>query len=138
LFLKIEKGQNMIPWDLGIIRAMGKELKMAIFPSLPPEGKRNTPYLIFELKNVLQGKNCMIRAEFSITVVDDKEVTSASYDIMKAINKIISKELTLLQENVVIGSAKIKINAVENRKNNLILQLIAILKMKAIYEDENE
>ncbi|MDR0632227.1 MAG: hypothetical protein LBF54_03255 [Holosporaceae bacterium] len=126
----------MIPWDLGIIRAIGKELEFAIFPTRPPEDKRRTPYLIFELKNVLQGKNLTSRAEFSITVVDDKEVTSASYDVLKAINKVISKELTLCQGEAEIGSARIKIDSVESKQNNLMLNLVAILKMKAIYEDE--
>jgi hypothetical protein len=126
----------MIPWDLGIIKAIGKELGFAIFPTHPPEDKRRTPYLIFELKNILQGKNLTSRVEFSITVVDDKEVTSASYDVLKAINKSISKELTLCQGESEIGSAKIKIDSVESKQNNLLLNLVAILKMKAIYEDE--
>ncbi|MDR0555395.1 MAG: hypothetical protein LBG20_00040 [Holosporaceae bacterium] len=128
----------MIPWDLGLIRAMGKELAFAIFPSHPPEEMRKTPYLIFELKNVLQGKNLISRVEFSITVMDGKEVTSASYNVLKAINKIISKELILAQDDAEIGRAKIKIDSVESKKNNLMVHLVAILKMKAIYEDEDE
>ncbi|MDR0678310.1 MAG: hypothetical protein LBF44_02110 [Holosporaceae bacterium] len=129
----------MIPWDLGIINAIKKELEFAIFPSNPPEefGKK-TPYLIFELKNILQGKNLMSRVEFSITIVDNKEVTSASFEILKAINKIISKELTLSQDETPIGSAKIKINSIESKKNNLILNLVAILRLEAVYEDEYE
>jgi hypothetical protein len=126
----------MIPWDLGIIKAIGKELEHAIFPSNPPEEMRKTPYLIFELKNVLQGKNLTSRAEFSITIVEGKGVASASFEILKAINKIISKELTLSQDDFEIGSARAKISSIENKKNNLILNLVAILKLKAIYEDE--
>ncbi|MDR1982796.1 MAG: hypothetical protein LBQ08_03305 [Holosporaceae bacterium] len=126
----------MIPWDLGIINAIRKELELAIFPSNPPEELRKTPYLIFELKNILPGKNLMSRVEFSITIVDDKEVTGASFEVLKAINKIISRELTLSQEEATIGSAKAKINSIESKKNNLVLNLIAILKLEAIYEDE--
>jgi hypothetical protein len=129
----------MIPWDLGIINAIKKELEFAIFPSNPPEGLgKKTPYLIFELKNILQGKNLISRVEFAITIVDNKEVTSASFEILKAINKIISRELTLSQEETPIGNAKIKINSVESKKNNLILNLVAILRLEAVYEDEDE
>jgi hypothetical protein len=128
----------MIPWDLGIINAIKKEIKLAIFPSNPPKELRQFPHLIFELNNILQGKNLTSRAEFTLTIVDDKEVTVASFEILKAINKIISKELTLSQGDVVIGTAKIKINSVESKNNNIILKLIAILKLKAVYEnDEN-
>ena len=126
----------MIPWDLGIIKAIGKELELAIFPSNPPEEMRKTPYLIFELKNVLQGKNFTSRVEFSITIIEGKDVTSASFEILRAVNKIISKELTLSQGDSEIGSAKAKIDSIESKKNNLILNLVAILKLKAIYEDE--
>ncbi|MDR1551671.1 MAG: hypothetical protein LBS14_03275 [Holosporaceae bacterium] len=126
----------MIPWDLGLIRAIGKELEFAIFPSHPPESKRRVPYLIFELKNILQGKNAVSRVEFMITVVDKDEVTSASYDVMRAINKIISKELTLFQEDSEIGSARIKIDSVESKGNCMVLRLVAMLKMKEIYENE--
>ncbi|MDR0753606.1 MAG: hypothetical protein LBE95_02985 [Holosporaceae bacterium] len=126
----------MIPWDLGIIRAIGKELELAIFPSHPPEEIRKTPYLIFELKNVLQGKNLTSRIEFTITIIEGKDVATASFEILRAINKIISKELTLSQGDSEIGSAKAKINSVGSKQNNLILNFVAILKLKAIYEDE--
>ncbi|MDR2724448.1 MAG: hypothetical protein LBB25_04620 [Holosporaceae bacterium] len=126
----------MIPWDLGIIKAIGNELKLAIFPSNPPTEMRKMPYLIFELKNILQGKNLTSRVEFSITIVEGKDVTAASFDILRAVNKIISKELTLSQSDYEIGSARAKINSIESKKNNLILNLVAILKLKAIYEDE--
>jgi hypothetical protein len=126
----------MIPWDLGIIGAIGRQLMMAIFPSEPPEEMRKTPYLIFELKSVVQGQNLTSRAEFAITIVEGKETTPASFDILRAINKIIAEELTLSQGDFVIGSAKIKIDSVAGKKNNMVLNLTAILKMRAIYEDE--
>ncbi|MDR2681437.1 MAG: hypothetical protein LBB29_00075 [Holosporaceae bacterium] len=125
----------MLPWDFGIINAIKKELSAAVFPSTPPSELHQTPYLIFELKNIAHGKNLMSRVEFVITIVDDKCVTSESMSVMKAISKIISQELTLSQGNVSIGSAKIKINSIESRKNLLLLNMIAILRLKAIYED---
>jgi hypothetical protein len=126
----------MIPWDLGLIKAIGRQLEAAIFPSEPPENERKTPYLIFELKNVVQGANLTARAEFSIIIVEGKGATSASFDIARAINKIIAKELTLSQGDFVIGSARIKIDSTKSEKNNLILNLTAILKIRTIYEDE--
>ncbi|MDR3179432.1 MAG: hypothetical protein LBT70_00850 [Holosporaceae bacterium] len=125
----------MLPWDFGIINAIKKELSAAIFPSTPPDELRKTPYLIFELKNIIHGKNLMSRVEFVVSIVDDKCVTSESMKIMKSISKITAQELTLSQGNVAIGSAKIKIDSIESRKNLLLLNMIAILKLKAIYED---
>jgi hypothetical protein len=86
--------------------------------------------------NILQGKNLISRVEFLITIVNNNEITSAGFEILKTINKLISRELTLSQDDSPIGSAKIKINSVESRKNNLVLTLVAILKLAAIYEDE--
>ncbi|MDR3187463.1 MAG: hypothetical protein LBT63_03495 [Holosporaceae bacterium] len=126
----------MLPWDMGIINAIKKELKWPIFPSKPPEELRKTPHIIFELQNVLQGKNLMSRVEFLVTIVDRDEVTGAAFEVLRAINKIISKELTLFQENCAIGSAKIKINSIASKENSLILNLVAILQLKAIYEDQ--
>jgi hypothetical protein len=74
--------------------------------------------------------------EFLITIVDRDEVTGTAFEVLRVINKIISKELTLFQENSVIGSAKIKINSVASKENSLILNLVAILQLKAIYEDQ--
>lgn len=125
----------MFPWDFGIINAIKSQFAFSIFPSIPPEEFRETPYLIFELKNVLQGKNLMSRAEFILTIVDNKERSGQSLNILKNINKIISNELTLRQGNFNIGTARIKIDSIENKKNNLIINLIAILQLKAIYED---
>ncbi|MDR1561242.1 MAG: hypothetical protein LBS23_02705 [Holosporaceae bacterium] len=126
----------MLPWDFGIINAIKQELKVAVFPSTPPEEQRKTPYLVFELKNISQGKNLASRVEFFITIVDDQEITGSSFEILRSINKIISKELTLLQEKFVIGTAKVKIESVTSKENYLLLRLIAILQLKAIYEDK--
>lgn len=126
----------MLPWDLGIINAIKKNIEFDIFPSMPPEELRKTPYLIFELKNIVQGVNLISRADFVINIVDKNEITSAAFDILKSINKIINTELTLSQNDFEIGRAKIKINSVESKKNTLILNMTSILQLKAIYEDE--
>lgn len=127
----------MLPWDFGIINAIKREIEYAIFPSTPPEDKRETPYLIFELRNIVMGKNLTSRAEFTITIVDDKEVTGACFEVMRVLSKLTSKELTLSQEDFVLGTARIKLNTVESRKNNLILNFVGILKMVGIYEDDD-
>ena len=43
----------MIPWDFGIIRAIKELLGISIFPSMPPEDMKKSPYIIFELKDIL-------------------------------------------------------------------------------------
>jgi hypothetical protein len=121
---------------MGIIGALGKGLKYAIFPPDPPEEMRRTPYLIFELQNLMSGMNFAARVEFSLAIVDQKEVTSASFDVMRAIRKIIDGKLTLTQDDDVIGDARIKIDSVEKKKNSLVLKMIAIVKLNTVYENE--
>jgi hypothetical protein len=127
----------MIPWDFGIINAIKKKIELSIFPPDPPEEFRKTPYLIFELKNITQGTNLRSRVEFVLTIVDNKEIRSESFNILRNINKIISKELTLCQRESAIGSAKIKIESIESNKNCLIVNLAAILQLK-IASGENQ
>ena len=129
----------MIPWDFGIIRAIKELLGISIFPSMPPEDMKKSPYIIFELKDILQGKNLLYRVGFTLTLIDNNE--GKNLEILKSITKIIRKELTLKQGNFVIGSARIKIESMESKGINLIINFAALLQLKAIYEDgetENE
>ncbi len=126
----------MIQWDFGITNAIAKELGTTLFPfSAPSSEQRTSPYLILDLKSIVQGKNLVSRAEFTITIASDKEISGKSYDILRSIDKLMSKELTLYQESEIIGSAKFKISSLESKKNNLILNIIALLQLKAIYSD---
>ena len=126
----------MIQWDFGITNAIAKELGMSLFPfSAPPSEQRTSPYLILDLKSIVQGKNLISRAEFTITIASDGEISGKSYDILRNLNKLTAKELTLYQEKEIIGSAKFKIFSIESKKNNLILNMIALLQLKAIYSD---
>jgi hypothetical protein len=121
---------------MGLIGALGKGLKYAIFPPDPPEEMKRTPHLIFELQNLMTGTNFASRVEFTLTIVDQKEVTSASYDVMRGIRKIIDGKLTLKQDEIEIGNACIKIDCIEKKKNCLMLKMIAIIKLNGEYEDE--
>ena len=126
----------MIPWDFGITKAIAGELGTMLFPfSAPSKEERTSPYLIFDLKNIVQGKNLTSRAEFTITIASDDEITPKSYEIFRNIQKMTGKELSLYEGNEIIGSAKLKIFSFESKKNNLILNITALLQLKAIYED---
>ena len=52
----------MIPWDFGIIRAIKELLGISIFPSAPSSEHiiKENPYIIFQLNDILQGKNFCI------------------------------------------------------------------------------
>lgn len=125
----------MIPWDFGIINAIKQNLDIPIFPSEPPKGLNQKTYLVFNLKNIVQGMNLTSKMEFSLTIVDKDETTDHTYAILKKINRLISSELSLYQGNFIIGSAKVKINCLENKKNMLILNLVAKLQLKRLYDD---
>ena len=126
----------MIPWDFGIIRAIKELLGISIFPSMPPEDMKKSPYIIFELKDILQGKNLLYRVGFTLTLIDNNE--GKNLEILKNITKIIRKELTLKQGEFIIGSARIKTESVESKGGNLIINFAALLQLKAIYEDGEE
>lgn len=125
----------MILWDFGIINAIKQNLDIPIFPSEPPKGLNQKTYLVFNLKNIVQGMNLTSKMEFSLTIVDKDETTDHTYAILKKINRLISSELSLYQGNFIIGSAKVKINCLENKKNMLILNLVAKLQLKRLYDD---
>ncbi len=128
----------MIPWDFGIIRAIKELLGISIFPSAPsPEHViKESPYIIFQLNDILQGKNLLYRVGFTLTLIDNNE--GKNLEILKNITKIIRKELTLKQGEFIIGSARIKTESVESKGSNLIINFAALLQLKAIYEDGEE
>ena len=128
----------MIPWDFGIIRAIKELLGISIFPSAPsPEHIiKENPYRIFQLNDILQGKNLLYRVGFTLTLIDNNE--GKNLEILKNITKIIRKELTLKQGEFIIGSARIKTESVESKGSNLIINFAALLQLKAIYEDGEE
>ena len=128
----------MIPWDFGIIRAIKELLGISIFPSAPsPEHViKEGPYIIFQLNDILQGKNLLYRVGFTLTLIDNNE--GKNLEILKNITKIIRKELTLKQGEFIIGSARIKTESVESKGGNLIINFAALLQLKAIYEDGEE
>lgn len=128
----------MIPWDFGIIRAIKELLGISIFPSAPsPEHViKENPYIIFQLNDILQGKNLLYRVGFTLTLIDNNE--GKNLEILKNITKIIRKELTLKQGEFIIGSARIKTESVESKGSNLIINFAALLQLKAIYEDGEE
>ncbi|MBQ3564812.1 MAG: hypothetical protein IJA14_01530 [Alphaproteobacteria bacterium] len=128
----------MFPWDFGLIEALKYVLQLNIFAEEPPEEQRVTPYLIFEMKKISPSVNNTARADLQITIVDKEEISLATYDFIKMIEKATRQELTLKQGEFTIGSAKIKLDKVATRRNSIILNLVALLKLKAIYEDENE
>lgn len=125
----------MIPWDFGVINAIKKKLNVEVFPSDPPQELGKSRYLIFNLKNIKEGINRIAKMEFSLIIVDKEETSGYTYAILRKINRVISSELDLYQGNFAIGSARVKINYLENKKNMLILNLEAILQLKALYEN---
>lgn len=125
----------MIPWDFGVINAIKKKLNVEVFPSDPPQELGKSRYLIFNLKNIKEGINRIAKMEFSLIIVDKEETSGYTYAILRKIKRVISSELDLYQGNFAIGSARVKINYLENKKNMLILNLEAILQLKALYEN---
>ncbi len=126
----------MFPWDFGIINVLNEESKFKIIPYDTPKGMIRGPCLLFELKSMMQHKNFTTKAEFTLTVVEGTERNGSSAEIMKEINRVINADLVLHQSEEEIGTARVKIESVENKKNTFLLNLVAIILLKPIYEDE--
>jgi hypothetical protein len=126
----------MFPWDFGIIDAIKRGIGLDIYPSHPPDNLYRAPYLVFELKNIRTEKRMLSRIEFAMTLVEDDNSTGEYFKILKTINKIISGELILGQEESRIGTARIKITSVECKKNTLILNCIAMLRLMPSGDDD--
>lgn len=122
-------------WDFGVINALKEGLDMEVFPSDPIEKIAQTPYLIFELKNVLYGKNLSSRVECIIKIINANYDNTKVFEVLKKINQVITKKLSLYQGALCIGSAKMKINSLETKGDVTILSLIGILQLLAIYDN---
>ncbi len=134
----IEGDNIMIPWDFGLINTLKNLLDISIFPSEPPEEQRKTPYIILELLNIEQNINLVTKLGLKLTIVYNQEQMPAYYSIIKTMKKAIAQKLTLKQGNFEIGTAQIKLEKFVTKKNNLILDLTALLYLKAIYDDIEE
>lgn len=126
----------MIPWDFGIISAIKDQLGIAIFPSTPPKDFQTKPHLIFELNDIMQGKNCVYKVGFKMKIVDNNE--GINLEILKKISRIIRKELTLKEGKFVLGSARIKIESVESKSNVLTVNFVALLQINNGYEESEK
>lgn len=126
----------MIPWDFGIIGAIKDQLGISIFPINPPQNMQKKPHLIFELNDVVHGKIGCYKVGFKMKIVDNNEGTNL--EILKKISRIIRKELTLKEGRFTLGSARIKIGSVESKSDVLTVNFIALLSLKARYEDEED
>ncbi len=128
----------IVPWDFGLINSLKNLLNISIFPSEPPEENRKKPYIILELKNIIQNVNLQTKIDFKLTVVNGEDNSVDCYSLIKTFKKITAEKLSLHQGNFKIGNAQIKLQKFETKKNNLILELTALLQLKAIYEDTEE
>jgi hypothetical protein len=128
----------MFPWDFGIINAIKQGIGLDIYPSQPPDNQFKAPYFVFELKNIRTDIKWSSRVEFIMTLVADENGTDEYLEILKIIKKIISGELTLNQKDSKIGTARIKITSVECKKNSLILNCTALLRLMPSCENNHD
>jgi hypothetical protein len=122
----------MLPWDFGLINIAKNILQLPIFPNTPPSGICNAPYLIFQLKSKKDGTvPGFYRIEFTIEIVDTKDISGRSADILASIFKLTEKTLILQpQSDFAGGSARIQISSVVyNRDNTISVNCIAIVRI---------
>lgn len=120
----------MLPWDFGIINAIKKELSdYAVYPSNPPIESQIFPYIVVSMKNSRINANSTVLVEMLLSIVDRDNVSNTSYTILRALMKLMRRELTLRGEENDIGKAYFRINHVDTKQNALILNLTGILNV---------
>ncbi len=125
----------MIPWDFGLIQALREKIGWEIFPSDPPDDI-NYPYLILEINEMKYRQDQTILAEISIQVIDLDKPSNKLYKFCKTLQRITMEDLSLYNGNQNIGKTALKIDRVVTTKNDQIVKLIAIIKLKNIKGEE--
>lgn len=126
----------MIPWDFGLIQSLKEKIGWEIFPSDPPDDIE-CPYLILEIDEMKYRPDQTVLAELNIRVIDSDKPSGRIYKFCKKLQQIAMEDLSLRNDNKDIGKAALKIDRVVTTKNDQIIKLIAMIKIKNI-EGEQE
>ena len=121
----------MIPWDFGLIQALREKIGWEIFPSDPPDDVEY-PYLILEIGEMKYRPDQTILVEINLRLVDSDRPSGQLYKFCKTLQKIIIEDLSLHNDNQTIGKAALKIDRIVTVKNDQVVKLIAIIKLKNI------
>lgn len=123
----------MISWDFGLINALKEKIDKEIFPSEPPY-EIDHPYLILEMGETKYRFDHTVLAEINIRIIDQEKPSNQGYEICRKLQQIFMEDLVLRSENIEIGKAAMKIDRLVNTKNDQVIKLIAIIKLKDMEE----
>lgn len=121
----------MISWDFGLIQALREKIGWEIFPSDPPEDIEY-PYLILEIGEMKYRSDQTILVDMNLRLIDSNKPSCKIYKFCKTLQKAIMEDLSLRNENQNIGKAALKIDRIVTAKNDQIVKLVAIIKLKNI------
>jgi len=121
----------MIPWDFGLIQALKEKIGWEIFPSDPPEEIRY-PYLILEIGEMKYRSDQTILVEMNLRLIDSEKPSCKIYKFCKTLQKTIMEDLSLRNGDQDIGKAALKIDRIVTVKNDQVIKLAAIIKLKNI------
>lgn len=121
----------MIPWDFGLIQALREKIGWEIFPSDPPENI-GYPYLILEIGEMKYRPDQTILIEMNLRLIDSDKPSCKIYEFCKTLQKTVMEDLSLRDDDQNIGKAALKIDRIVTAKNDQIIKLIAIIKLKNI------
>lgn len=121
----------MIPWDFGLIQALRKKIGWEIFPSDPPEDIEY-PYLILEIGEMKYRSDQTILVEMNLRLIDSVKPSCKIYKFCKTLQKTVMEDLSLRNGDQDIGKAALKIDRIVTAKNDQVVKLVAIIKLKNI------
>lgn len=124
----------MIPWDFGLIQALREKIGWKIFPSDPPDDVE-CPYLILEIGEMKYRPDQTILVEMNLRLIDTDKPSCKIYEFCKTLQRTILEDLPLHNDDQNIGKAALKIDRIVTVKNDQVIKLIAIIKLKNIEEE---
>lgn len=123
----------MISWDFGLINALKEKIDWEIYPSEPPE-EVECPYLILEIGETKYRFDHTVLAEVDLRIIDSEKPSIRSYELFKKLQKISMEDLVLRSGGIEFGKAAMQIDRIVTVKNNQIIKLITIIKLKNMGE----
>ena len=121
----------MIPWDFGLIQALKEKIGWEIFPSDPPDDV-GYPYLILEIGEMKYRSDQTIFVDMNLRLIDSDKPSCKIYKFCRALQRITMEDLPLSNDNQNIGKAALKIDRIVTVKNDQVIKLVAIIKLKNI------
>lgn len=130
-------------WDFGIMNALRKQFLMngvnvKFFPvPVPTEAVESEPYLSVEVKNLRTSLDKRAATDIVLTLENgsDSQSKNLNIKVLQILKNLSKTTLSLIQGSEPIGSANIRINSIDNKRERLLITMSSLVWLKRLYYD---